>query len=117
MLSTSKVILTASFICGLLIGSNVKADSGIHPFVSASYIRSNDSDVYKWDASGNGGYKVQNTQNFATLKVGIVVRNNTGLSADLNLFHESDPSNGTLGKLNEGDKGINGIELTIRKEF
>ena len=103
---------------GLLVLSACNAKAAeVKPFVSASYIHSNDSDVYKWDSNNQGGYKVQNTQNFATLKIGVVIRDNTGMSADLNLFHESDPTNGTLGDLKEGDSGVNGIELSVRKEF
>lgn len=98
-----------------LVACNVKADE-VKPFVSVSYIRAADSDVYKWDSSGNG-YIVQNTENFATIKAGIVYRTDSGFSIDANLFHESDPTNGTVGDLKEGDKGVNGFEITARKEF
>jgi hypothetical protein len=107
--------LIALCVLGSLIACNVKADE-VKPFVSASYIRAADSDVYKWDKSGDG-YVIQNTENFATLKAGIVYRADNGFSVDVNLFHESDPTNGRLGHLKEGDKGVNGFEITARKEF
>lgn len=85
----------------------------VKPFVSASVIKVQKTDWYAYNDKHD---KWENPSQMATLKAGIVIREND-LSIDINLFHISDPTNGRLGRLGEGDYGANGFEISARKEF
>lgn len=112
MNETLAQILAVALI-GLAVFSSDADSAEIKPFVSGSIINVNATD---WKTPNYYAMRYESPKQMATLKAGVVIREN-GLSVDINLFHISDPTNGRVGHLNEGDYGANGFEITARKEF
>jgi hypothetical protein len=101
-------------VCVLLIVFQSPAMAiEIKPFVSVSFIKINSSDWLNPDYTKRQYVKPRSG---ATIKAGIsIVEEN--LSVDINMFHLSNPTNGTIGDFKEGDAGINGIEWGVRYVF
>jgi hypothetical protein len=105
------VIVVACLVMVLFISPIYAAE--VKPFISGSIIKVNSTDWL------NPDYEIKRyikPNHAATIKLGVCIKEGD-MSLDINLFHLSNPSNGTIGDLKEGDSGINGIEFNVRKEF
>lgn len=110
----AKYLLVGTLVFSVAAALSGEAESAeVVPFVSGSMIHVNQTDWLTPDYEK--GYYVQ-PSSMATLKAGVAVKEGN-LSVDINLFHISDPTNGQIGKLNEGDYGANGWEIATRYEF
>lgn len=108
----AKYLLIASLALSVAVAFKTEA-AEVVPFVSGSMIHINETDWLTPDYEK--GHYVK-PSNMATLKAGVAIKENN-LTVDINLFHISDPTNGQLGRLNEGDYGANGWEVSTRYEF